>query len=616
MRPVPARALRRLVLVGLTLLAATPLPAQAPSSTAAPVLFRAVRVFDGERVHARQDVLVRDGRIAAMGTSLAAPAGAQVVDGAGRTLLPGLIDAHTHVFGDALEQALVLGVTTELDMFTDHRLAATLRAEQRAGNVAGRADLFSAGTLVTAPGGHGTEYGMTIPTITSADSARAFVAARLAEGSDWIKIVVDDGRAYGMRTPTIDSAIVRATVAAARARGKLALVHVGTRADARMAIGAGASGLVHLFVDSAPAPTFGAEVKRRGAFVIPTLTVLRSITGTSAGQPLLADARIAPYLGAAARHGLAQAFPRRPGQPPVSYDAAVATVRQLEAAGVPILAGTDAANPGTGHGASIHGELSLLVEAGLTPVEALAAATSVPARAFALADRGRIATGLRADLVLVEGDPTADIAATRAIVGVWKGGVAVDRDAFARAIVTADSAARALGERAVASGLVSDFEAGTPASAFGAGWMITTDAMAGGRSVATMTVDAGGAAGSARALHVRGTVAPGLPYAWSGVMFTPGAQPMAPVDLSTSRGLRFWAKGDGRTYQVMLFLQSKGMQPVSRTFVAGAEWAEHVFPFADFGSDGRDVMGVVVAAGPQSGEFVLRLDEVRLDRRP
>src|SRR5262249_60162703 len=84
------------------------------------------------------------------------------------------------------------------------------------------------------------------------------------------------------------------------------------------------------------------------------------------------------------------------------------TVKALKAAGVRILAGTDCGNPGTAHGASIHRELALLVAAGLTPAEALAAATAVAAGAFALADRGRIAPGLRADLVLVDGDPTVD----------------------------------------------------------------------------------------------------------------------------------------------------------------------------------------------------------------
>lgn len=94
---------------------------------------------------------------------------------------------------------------------------------------------------------------------------------------------------------------------------------------------------------------------------------------------------------------------------------------------MPILAGTDAPSPGTTYGASLHGELALLVREGLTPVEALTAATSAAARAFRLRGRGFIRAGSRADLVLVDGDPTTDIVATRKIVGVWKAGVEVQR---------------------------------------------------------------------------------------------------------------------------------------------------------------------------------------------
>jgi imidazolonepropionase-like amidohydrolase len=93
---------------------------------------------------------------------------------------------------------------------------------------------------------------------------------------------------------------------------------------------------------------------------------------------------------------------------------------------VPIVAGTDAPGPGTTYGASLHWELQHLVAAGMSPAEALAAATSVAARAFRLNDRGRIRAGYRADLLLVEGDPTRDIRATRHIVGVWKKGVSRD----------------------------------------------------------------------------------------------------------------------------------------------------------------------------------------------
>lgn len=102
-------------------------------------------------------------------------------------------------------------------------------------------------------------------------------------------------------------------------------------------------------------------------------------------------------------------------------------MRRLRAAHVPVLAGTDALNPGVVHGASLHRELELLVHAGLSPSEALSAATFVPAACFHLDDRGRVAPGLRADLVLVDGDATRDVLATRRIVTVWRAGLPVDR---------------------------------------------------------------------------------------------------------------------------------------------------------------------------------------------
>ena len=103
-----------------------------------------------------------------------------------------------------------------------------------------------------------------------------------------------------------------------------------------------------------------------------------------------------------------------------------------------ILAGTDVPNPGTAHGVSMHRELELLVQAGLTPQEALAAGTSRPADCFGLDDRGRIAPGLRADLLLVRGDPTTDILATRDIVAVLRSGVRVDREALRSAIASSE----------------------------------------------------------------------------------------------------------------------------------------------------------------------------------
>src|SRR4051812_49319962 len=173
----------------------------------------------------------------------------------------------------------------------------------------------------------------------------------------------------------------------------------------------------------------------------------------------------------------------------------------------------------------MHRELELLVKAGLTPVEALRAATSVPARTFSLSNRGRIAPGLRGDLVLVTGDPTSDIVATRDIAGVWKRGVEIRRDAY-REEVAKTAALAASGSfpvpRGSDSGDVSDFDAGQPTVKFGSGWFLTTDQLAGGKSVAQMKVVSGGANGTAGALEITGTLDAGLAYGWSGVMFAAG----------------------------------------------------------------------------------------------
>jgi imidazolonepropionase-like amidohydrolase len=596
-----------IAIVASAVLGATPSAAQ---SAPAPVIFRNVRVFDGARMLGAQDVLVEGGRIARLGQRLAAPAGATEVDGSGKTLLPGFIDAHTHTYGDNARPALAFGVTTELDMFSMPEIGRAARAEQASGRALDRADLYSAGVLVTVPRGHGTEYGVAIPTLTSADSAQAFVDARIAEGSDYIKLVYDDARTYGGSIPTLTPEMMRAVIAAAHRRGKLAVVHVGDLAGARAAIDAGADGLVHLFVDRDPDPEFGRFVARHQAFVIPTMTVLMSITGAGGGAPLATDARIRPYLPPADSTALVTGFPRRPNAPATSYSAAEATVRQLVAAGVPVLAGTDAGNPGTAHGSALHREMELLVKAGMTPVQALAAATSAPAAAFRLADRGRIAPGLRADLLLVEGDPSADITVTRAIAGVWKQGVRYDRARFAAAMAEARAAAARPPAKAP-TGVVSDFESGAPRAAFGAGWSVTLDAQAGGRSTGTMEVVQGGAAGTSRSLSITGTISDALPYAWAGAMLAPGAQMMQPADLTASQGIRFWAKGDGKTYRVMLFAQNRGFTPLMQTFVAGPEWKEITIPFSAFsGIDGHDVMAVIFAGGPAPGPFALQIDEV------
>ena len=251
------------------------------------------------------------------------------------------------------------------------------------------------------------------------------MAARLAEGVDYLKIVIDDGALSGHALPSLSRETVAALVDAGHAAGLTTIAHVATTRAATVALDAGIDGLAHVFCDVRPddpaAAELAARVAAEGVFVASTLGYFEVQAGDQAAAELVADDRISSRLSEQARAALSQG-PAGSAHPQGAFNARRAAAA-LHAAGVPLLAGTDATSFTPVHGAGMHRELLLLTQAGLTPAEALAAATSVPAQHFGLADRGRIAPGLRADLVLLDGDPTRDITATRSIVDVWRRGV-------------------------------------------------------------------------------------------------------------------------------------------------------------------------------------------------
>src|SRR5690606_32599687 len=324
---------------------------------------------------------------------------------------PGLIDDHVHAFTpQMLEQALMFGVTTVFDMFTDEGFAAQMREEQAAGEANYRADMLSAGTLATVAGGHGTQFGLDIDTLEGPEGAEQWVADRIAAGADYIKVIIEGGEEMDLDLDTLDRETVTAIIEAAHAEDMMVVTHVQTLEAAQMAIEAGTDGLAHMFSDALPSQELIDQMVAQDVFVIPTLAVFQSIgVDDPVDTSLMDDERIAPYLTPTDLQSLQNPYHR---YETLSYANARDGVAQMHEAGVPILAGTDAPNPGTAFGASMHRELVLLTEAGLTPAEALAAATSVNAETFGLDDRGRIALGMRADLLLVEGDPTQDIEAT------------------------------------------------------------------------------------------------------------------------------------------------------------------------------------------------------------
>lgn len=392
-------------------------------------VIRRVRLFDGETVTESTSVAVQGDTITYVGDEPALH-GVKIVDGEGMTLLPGLIDGHAHAKPPALEQALVFGVTTEMDMGS---VPTWMRAERKkAAERNDVADVRSSSFGATVLGGHpsmliGSFFDEQFPTVHTLEDVPTFIADRVADGADYIKLLIDDGTALGHPSPTLSPELAAAIASEAHSHGLLAVAHVTTIEGASQAIRAGVDGLVHLFMDAPPTDEIIALIKDSGAFVVPTLSTLGSLAGDITGEDLAKDPRVTGFLSPEWNENLCECW-HLGG--PSRLDYALEATRRLHSAGVPVLLGTDAASLGifgTAHGISVHGELRLLVKAGFTPVEALRAATSRVADAFGLADRGRIREGLQADLLLVEGDPTDDIEHSLSIAGVWRRGERLDR---------------------------------------------------------------------------------------------------------------------------------------------------------------------------------------------
>lgn len=431
------------------LLAATPLafglaasaPATDPSTTPA-TLIRDVRIFDGDAVIEHGSVLVRGGLIAAVGKRIVPPPGAEVIDGAGKTLLPGLIDGHVHVSDSAkvagplaLEQAALYGVTTMLEMGTaDPVTYRGFKSDLKAGKYPLAADLFTAGVPATVPNGHGDPRHLN-PTLTRPEQADGWVADRVKDGSDYIKIMQETFGEHGRNIPTLDDATIQAIVVAAHKRGKLTVAHTLEQFRAKNVISDGVDGLAHISPYNPPDADFGTFMKAHHAF---QSTNLISYAPPAFKAALAADPDLRPLMPGYMIDGLEHARPF----PDAHHDYSMAALKLLVKAGVPIIAGTDIGYP---YAPLLHAELAIMTQdGGMSPIAALRAATSTPASIYHLADRGRIAKGLRADLLLMAGDPTRDILATRHIVRVWLHGRTVDRDAI-RALVMAAPAPPPMG---------------------------------------------------------------------------------------------------------------------------------------------------------------------------
>lgn len=383
-----------------------------------PIAITNVAVFDGDRLLGPTTVVMSGGLVSALGDDAVVPAEAEVVDGTDKTLIPGLIDAHTHSFLREPSQSLLFGVSTQMEMLND--IDTGRMEDQRLTGRVTHADVFNSGLAATSPGGHGTQFGLELHPLEHAGEAAAWVEARRAEGSHYIKVMVE--RCCGLNP--LSPEIVTEVVAEANRQGLLAIAHAMGSPDTEVALDAGVQGLAHTLIDGRMPREMMQRLKQSRGFVITTLGGKLN----PEQKDILRDDGIVGLLPEDQLESLASDFFANEERLRNGLENVAALVDE----GVPVLAGTDAGNAGTTYGAGLLVELELMADAGVSPTTVIAAATSAPADAFGLLDRGRLHPGLRADAILVDGDPIADIKALRRIDKVWKLGVEKSRQSQRR----------------------------------------------------------------------------------------------------------------------------------------------------------------------------------------
>jgi len=418
-------------------------PASLPAQRG-PLVFRHIGVVDvaAGRVHPDQTVVIRGSRIEAIGasTKLAAPRDAQIVEGAGKFLIPGLADMHNHLSNPVgppedvvrfLGGLLPWGVTTVFSPglpLEDYQ-----RAKEAAADNPNLPRFYGVGPALTAPAGHMARlehHGVEIPTTTEA--ARAQVRALKAASVEAVKVIFDAMR-YANRPgmAAMKPEILAAILDEAHRQGLKVYAHASTLKYAKDFLRAGGDGLVHGIVDEPVDEEFLSLMKTGGRFYIATLTLMEAVhdVGGFARREAEFDVqhRNPERVYAAFRDPqvVAQANARFGGAiPEENVKTMRANLKRVASSGIPVATGTDTGVPGVLPGVSSQLELVLFVEAGLTPAEALRASTLTAQRILGRdRDLGEIALGKLADLVVLDGDPLADIHNIAKVNVVVKNGV-------------------------------------------------------------------------------------------------------------------------------------------------------------------------------------------------
>ena len=420
----------------------------------APVLFDNVQLFDADKgaFLASQAVLADGGKIARIGPagSISGPAGTRVIDGRGKTLVPGVWDSHMHIGDDWDVLAnMASGMTSFRSPGTEIDRAKSAMARRKSGELLMGEPFISAIIDKKDPlAAQGAE-------VVSSEAEAIAAVRRIKEAGlwgvkfytsmnpAWIAPAAAEAHRLGLHVHGHVPATMRPSEAVKAGYDELTHLNfvvmesmpkeVLDKANTRQRMEGPAKFFKDVDLDAEPMKSFIADLARRKTVVDPTIVIFEGLLTQDGGNPSPA---YAPYMGIISP--VLDRYFRSGGYPLVegytrddyrkSYAKMVQLVGKLHAAGVPIVAGTD------GFGIEVIRELEIYQQAGFTPAEALQSATIVPARVVGADKRtGSIAVGKEADMVLVDGDVSKELGALRRVVTVVSDGYVMDGDALRKA---------------------------------------------------------------------------------------------------------------------------------------------------------------------------------------
>ena len=404
----PQRSVSRLLLLS----ACVAVSASAAEVTA----FVGARVIDGTGKPAleKATIVVRNGKIEAVGASVKIPAGAQRIDAAGKTIIPGLISAHSHVNAVSdLDRFAAYGITSVFSLGGDKELE--FRDQTRAGQQ--KPDLKRSRLFIAGP----------IPTSKTPEEGRKAVDALAAAKTDIVKIRIDDALGTIKKmTPDVYTAII----GEAHKKGMRMAVHVVYLADAKAVLKLGADYIAHSVRDQDMDDETIAMLKKNNAYYCPTL--MREVSTYIYGEnpPFLREAFFLrdpdpAQLKKAEDPQYQEAMRKDPAGKWYKEHLPVAmrNLKKAEDAGVRVVMGTDTGPPQRFQGYFEHVELEEMVKAGLTPMQTLVAATSMAANCTGDGKQiGSIEPGKWADLLVLNANPLDNIKNTQKIDSIWIAG--------------------------------------------------------------------------------------------------------------------------------------------------------------------------------------------------